>query len=564
MSAGRRVLAVIETQRVKDYLFASPILRETRGASLLLDRLNRRLTREIARRTGGEVVYLGGGSGRVLFTGTEPAERFARAVRSLYRSRAWDAHVSVEVLGRQARESFPAWVARGVARSRESKLARIEAVPILGGRWIRPCSSCGREAAEEIPPPDVQGRHRLCPSCLRKRAEVRRFYREAKRNFDLRVPVPTAAEQRARGWDFVLTTLAEAVERPDGARTLLPRDFEQIGQRSRPAGYMALIYADGNRMGETLQAMAGSFAGEDAREAYRAFSEIVDQATRRAAVDAVLAAVGTEEAETHSGEPARLVPAELIVAGGDDLILAVPAHAGLATAERFLSLFRRYTEELQAERVAQGRLARPFAPGGLTSSAGVVLAHASYPASQLVELAIRLMKLAKHKASDLALAREREAGDGEGSAETDEGTLDFMVLHEPGSEDLKHRRREYEGTLAATGGKVRRTERPYTAAGVRALCDTIRALKDSEVPRSKLKALYAALFRSRAEAQYEALRIKERLGATGDLVPGSPLHKLVADLPLFPFREDSQGDWSTPLSELIEVYDFVGRETVDA
>ena len=36
-----RYLAVIETQRVKGYLFASPILRETRGASLLLGRLNR-------------------------------------------------------------------------------------------------------------------------------------------------------------------------------------------------------------------------------------------------------------------------------------------------------------------------------------------------------------------------------------------------------------------------------------------------------------------------------------------------------------------------------------------
>ncbi len=45
-----RALVVIETQRVKGYLFASRLLRETRGASLLLDRLNRIEAREQAER----------------------------------------------------------------------------------------------------------------------------------------------------------------------------------------------------------------------------------------------------------------------------------------------------------------------------------------------------------------------------------------------------------------------------------------------------------------------------------------------------------------------------------
>jgi hypothetical protein len=55
---AHRYLAVIETQRVKGYLFASPVLRETRGASLLLDRLNRRETQAILETTGGEGVQL--------------------------------------------------------------------------------------------------------------------------------------------------------------------------------------------------------------------------------------------------------------------------------------------------------------------------------------------------------------------------------------------------------------------------------------------------------------------------------------------------------------------------
>jgi hypothetical protein len=55
---SHRVLVVIETQRLKGYLFASPFLRETRGASLLLDRLNRQQTRSLLDRTEGEPVYL--------------------------------------------------------------------------------------------------------------------------------------------------------------------------------------------------------------------------------------------------------------------------------------------------------------------------------------------------------------------------------------------------------------------------------------------------------------------------------------------------------------------------
>jgi hypothetical protein len=229
------ILVVIETQRVKGYLFASRVLRETRGASLLLDRLNRIEARKLAEQAGGEVIYLGGGSGRVLFGAPEAAEGFARSVRQLYREQAWGARVSVEVVARREGESFAEWMARGVAESQAEKLGGGAPVALLGGRWVRPCTSCGREPAEHIPRADVQGRHQLCASCRGKREMVRAFYRIEKRNWDRGLPVPRAAELKRRWPDFALTTLAETVEREHGgARTLLPVDFDDIGERSRP------------------------------------------------------------------------------------------------------------------------------------------------------------------------------------------------------------------------------------------------------------------------------------------------------------------------------------------
>lgn len=180
----KHFLVVIETQRVKGYLFASPIMRETRGASLLLDTLNRVETGNLlAAYTEAEVesVYLGGGSGRVLFATRHQADVFAQQVQALYQQRTANARVSVEVVEPQAGESFPAWMARGVGESQKNKLARVEAIPLIAGRWIRPCSSCGLEPAEDVRT-DVQGTHYLCVACLKKRRTVATFYREVKRN----------------------------------------------------------------------------------------------------------------------------------------------------------------------------------------------------------------------------------------------------------------------------------------------------------------------------------------------------------------------------------------------
>jgi hypothetical protein len=220
----------------------------------------------------------------------------------------------------------------------------------------------------------------------------------------------------------------------------------------------------------------------------------------------------------------------------------------MSTAVLFMEKYQEKTRKLQVEYVEKGKLPKPFNVCGLTSSAGVVLAHAHYPVSDLMTLAGDLMKSAKREAAAQRKGEEM-------------GTLDFMALSEAGSEPIKDRRaREY----TMNHKKIMLTERPYTTVECRRLLAVIRAMKGSNVPRSKLKALYAVLFQGPLQAQFDALRIKERLKATGDLEQGSVLHSLVTDLPLFPFRKLDDGTWSTPLTEIIELYDFIrpgGHET---
>ena len=400
---------------------------------------------------------------------------------------------------------------------------------------------------------DVQGTHYLCVACLKKRRTVSTFYREVKRNWDVDVALPPVHRLRREWPHFILTTLAEAVQHRFGThiRTRLPQDLNQIADRSKPRNYIGFIYADGNRMGETIKTMGELFPDDmEAKQAYKAFSTIVDQATREAAVEAVLDCGVIDSREKTRRSLSHFVPAEFVLAGGDDLVLVVPAHVALHVTARFLTLFLERTRHLQERWVAQGQLARCFAPGGLTTSAGVVLAHASYPASQLMDLAGELMKLAKRKAAALARSNHYE------------GTLDFAVLHTPGSERIKQRRQaEYVYEDKARALTIQRTERPYTAQDLVQLLIQIQALKDTAVPRSKLKALYPVLFQSVMQAQFEAQHIKERLQVTGALNIAA-LRDLVSSLELFPFRAQTSKiqtskTWSTPLSEIIELYDFV-------
>ena len=359
----KQVLVVIETQRVKGYLFASPILRETQGASLLLDQLNRTETKRLLENYKGcsEKIYLGDGSGRILFESKDKAEEFAGRVRKLYREKTGNARVSVEVVKRDKKKngqdkSFPEWIARAVAESQKNKLGRTEAVPTLAGRWVRPCSSCGKEAAHTITS-DIQGKHHLCSSCLYKRQEVSDFYHGVRRNWDLSIPMPRLVKLKKEWPDFILTTLSGTIKSDCGKEKhiLLPQDFDQISEHSKLSNYIGFIYADGNRMGETIKMMGDTFPDDaSAKRAYHAFSEIVDQATREAAVRVVPQHVGTTPDVTARGESARFAPAEFVLAGGDDLILVVPAHAALGVAACFISLYQAKTITLQHSSQVKG------------------------------------------------------------------------------------------------------------------------------------------------------------------------------------------------------------------
>ena len=546
--AAFNFLVVIETQKTKNYLFASPAMREIRGGSLLLDRINRIEIAAILERYFShgdyEVIYLGGGSGRVLFREENAGRVFCSRVEAFCRKETVNGRIVGELVAQLPGEPFSEWQARGLDRTNSRKTGRSEPMAQVAGRWIRPCTSCGSLPAEKMF--EEHGVHYLCTACLLKRLEVNNLYREIKpRESGLNPLKPAAELESIYSKAFIYTTLAEACENMSGGCALLmPQDFNNIGDASRPGNYMAFIYADGNRMGETMRRMGRLYpATEEALWAQKAFSEIVDRACREAAVEAVLKHVLIEK--PISGDPDYgFIPAEFIMAGGDDLMLAVPAQNALEVAADFLDLYQEKTRTLQHASMAAGKLPRPFAPCGLTSSAGVVVAHAAFPVRYLMDHAADLMKVAKESA-----ARQPE--------ENERGTLDFMVVNDAGSSGVKDRRKEEYKVVP----NYSLTARPCTSDQARRLVETIRELKRDDVPRTKLKKIYATLFQSPMQAQYDGLRLRQRLHTTGALAPGRPLAVLFESLPYFPFQarpaDPGKEEWNTPLSEIVEFFDYI-------
>src|SRR5437660_9412487 len=67
-SVGKRFLVALDTNHIKQYVFATDKLKEIRGASSILDRLNREEMDSIVRQEdpGAKTIYANGGSGLFL------------------------------------------------------------------------------------------------------------------------------------------------------------------------------------------------------------------------------------------------------------------------------------------------------------------------------------------------------------------------------------------------------------------------------------------------------------------------------------------------------------------
>ena len=511
-------LVSFDTDRVKEYVFATSKLMEVRGASALLEELNKRKTDKTVAQVldlpdaDNVRIYAAGGSA-MYEAPQRKAEDLIHAVARLYREDTITASITgawALLEGRSFKDARNEVALK--LRQEKARHGRPAILPVAP--YLQFCDSCGLyPAAERAKDPDGVQKH-LCRSCDIKRKRGRK-------------------DRVSLFWEEFQKVARETNLREEWGRVERPEDFTQIGEKARPTGYIGLIYCDGNQMGKFFEQL-------DTKEDHSSRANEVDEAIRQATYKTLL----------DRYAPETLAPFEVLLLGGDDLLLVTTADQALEVAIGV------------AERFEQ------FAPRPLTLSTGVVIAHDSFPIAQMRELADELLKQAKRRSFEA----------------NGVSTIDFTVVTAASAGDIERTREEvltnrgFARQLDSSSAEVEithwLTERPYTISELKTLLKHARRLIEVGFPRSRLQTMYEALFVSERAAMTAATMGVARTGqqkhydaivgffadfGVNIKAPAFPPWRKEKD----PIKKNASGDpvetHKTALGDLVEIYPFVGR-----
>ncbi|WP_437876883.1 Cas10/Cmr2 second palm domain-containing protein [Sorangium sp. So ce513] len=468
----------IEVEGIQRFVFASTKLKIIRGGSALLDSFNRVAMREAVGKKG-RVVLAGGGHCLVRGLSRDDAEGIAKELdRKLRKKTDGQVGLSWSVVPKGA-EWKTTWAE--LRRERAARDLVAPAAPPPLPPFVALCSSCGSSPARALRDTyDAQPRA-LCAACWARWQEVQKI-RELK-------------EQTI--WSRLRPHL-ERHAHPGGDRAFsaqLPeRELEQIAELGSRKGYLAYLYCDGNAMGRVLRAAKSD-------DEYGEISERVDSALHKAVAAALLAHCPPERNNGKFG-------AEVLLLGGDDLIVALPADRGVGFTQTVLSVFHRE------------------AGGACRLSAGLVLAPYTTPIAILQQVAGSLLRSAKRYAY---LDEHRQI------ERRPVGYIDFQ--------ELTSAQVDVERDHAVTC-------RPYRIEDFGRLVERTSRLRQARVPRGRLYALAEAVRGSEREARTMTRLIVGRAkpGAQRAALLGllRPLHDDGAPARPTPYTTGPDPEWDLP------------------
>ena len=473
--AGESFVIIIDTPSIKKYVFGSDALNEVRGASARLDRLNRvemeSCLTEHPDMIGVETIYANGGSAQFLVQAND-ATTVKGACESMVR------HIRGQTGGEIGIVYGIAPLEGGASYPEAVRMAHFQL------RCQREFATCHRSASmvpiimECDSAPHLPAAHIMDDDILSQAS-----YEKAQEGRDTR---------RHGLWGGWMRHLADKREWPDRKHwnKLRCESLTDIGDRSAWHNYIGIVYADGNAMGQIVQAMTQS-------ETFRQFSKIVDESIQEACFTALSEISDPEVSKVREnyGQQSgfKRLAADILLLGGDDLLVALPADRALDFAlkvtDKFESLTKNRIDALQ-DAATQQFFYDKLGDRGFTISCGVAITKSSYPFYLALDLAEQLLKNAKRQNS-----RASQSGT------QSEARVDFHVVAGANSYTLGQvREDDYQ---VSTNSTTPRTLRPLSCPELETLRDSVRTLHQVRFPHSKLHELQeAALLPGRNQSDW--------------------------------------------------------------
>lgn len=567
-----KVLIAFDTDHIKGYVFGTDTLKEIRGASSRLDRLNRDEMAKLAKKFQAVPIFTNGGAGLFLVDSNEQAEKFGKTVQKAYRKESGGGSsitYAIQLLPEDAPDDVPATMELSMPDTlalmryalREQKDCPPSIVTHPSHPFMYLCDSCGIEYAKEVRHEQGEPDISLCESCWNKREEDK----DVKNSIDVylnKYAGLSSFHAKSPLWADVIENLQPLnYEFPEGVDR--PQDFNVFSAFKGSKDYFALIYADGNNMGQKIEKIPTlgklqNFAKEVDEGVKWAVSVAIAehlQVKRHLKLGAIL--------PENQGE--SVFPFDILLLGGDDVVMVTPASVALDVALTIAKRFHEYTGEKY------------------TLSVGVVLAPIKYPFGLLLDLAETTLKFAKDEG-----AKRRLKVEAKGQQYDEIGMINFIAVPGSAGRDFKKVYNFLKSTLEEkkrTSRDFYATLRPYDTKQFAKLLAAIHGGHRRNLGRTKLHQLREAILElnlttslTEARALWNNWSQSQRdfvIDCLHEFANQYQGQQFKADDPSslsyerpFPWFADGKDDherkiYRTPLLDFVELYDFVTGEEVD-
>ncbi|MGH2511017.1 MAG: Cas10/Cmr2 second palm domain-containing protein, partial [Ktedonobacteraceae bacterium] len=287
--------------------------------------------------------------------------------------------------------------------------------------------------------------------------------------------------------------------------------------------------------------------------------------------NAVFNAMGQAIAK-HLPVQGDLFPFDILLIGGDDILIVVPAAKALQVAHTLAETFQEYTRQMART------LAETFQEDThreYTLSVGVVLAPVKYPFRLQQELADEVLKAAKKAGSSHQMFQEEQNAqetETNKNGKADPSYVNFLVVTGSTSLTYKDIYRNLHRKHLPYGNKDEfyATMRPYTLDSLDKLLKYLKAGHDKHLGQTKLHQLREAILKlNRTTTILESLVslrnwkkdeqqfIEDFLRAWDERPEQEKRSEMI-----FPWihKSNENAIYRTPLLDFIELYDFVTTE----